>query len=398
MAKPENWGVTKNGFYCPTYSEIITEKAKTARLLFGEDIDTGEQTALGKFIRISAKDEQRLYSEAEALYYSRFPDTATGINLDRICKLAGCTRKPASCARHTVSVCGTDGHIIPAGTRFKNDSGKIFWSLKTEIIDKKDLINDNIYYYADIPVECETAGTAGNVNNINSLVEVDTDVMSVEYQGMDVAGEEIETDAALRKRFDAVTKGLGSNTAATIVAALIKLAYVNDAFVIENNTVESKAVSEDLVISPRSYAVIVHADDDSHTSDIAKTIFSKQPLGIVQSGTTEEILQDDSGESHLIRFSYVEKTKVDIEITCRVSAYYNEMCDAELQKALREAINSLGIGNSVIYSALYKPVYSVRELEEVVELKLNGSTENIPIARNKVAEVGNITITHVEGN
>ncbi len=41
MANPESWGVTSSGFYCPTYSEIITEKAKTARKLFGDDIDTG---------------------------------------------------------------------------------------------------------------------------------------------------------------------------------------------------------------------------------------------------------------------------------------------------------------------------------------------------------------------
>ena len=194
MAKPENWGVTNVGFYCPTYSEIITEKIKTAQMLFGDDIDTGEQSVLGKFIRIDAKDDKRLYQLAELLYYSRFPNTATGISLDRICALAGITRKSASYARHVLRICGTNGHIISAGTRFKSDNGIVFWCQQTKTIDKIDVINDETIYYADVTVESETSGVSGNVTSINSLVEVDPDITAVEYLEVELVGEDEESD------------------------------------------------------------------------------------------------------------------------------------------------------------------------------------------------------------
>lgn len=393
MSKPEEWGVTDAGFYCPTYSEIITEKSKNAKMLFGEDIDTGEQTALGKFIRIAAKDAQRLYKQAEQLYYSNFSGTATGQSLDRVCKLAGLTRTPASYARHIVRVYGKNGHTISAATRFKNDSGKIFWSTKAKIIGKMELINDKLLYYADVPVESESAGTSGNVKNINSLVEADSDVTAVEYQYTEELGEAIETDTALRKRFETVSQGLGTNTGSAIISALLKLPYVDDVFIVSNTTTENIVVSDVLTVLPKTYAVIVCADNTAaHTTEIAKTIFSKQPLGIIQSGTTEEVIVDESDESQVVRFSYVRKLNVNVSITCKVSADYDDESDKELQDGICSAINNCGIGNSVIYSSLYKPIYSVKGLEEVEELLLNDKTENITVERDQAANFGELSI------
>lgn len=396
MANPESWGVTSSGFYCPTYSEIITEKAKTARKLFGDDIDTGEQTALGKFIRIDAKDDQRLYQLAEQLYYSRFPNTATGISLDRICALAGITRKPASYARHVIRVYGTNGHSVSAGTRFKSDNGSIFWCQQTKTINQMDLVNDVTLYYTDVTVECETAGTIGNVSTINSLVEVDPDVTAVEYQSAEVVGKGEETDVALRERFTKVVQGLGTNSKTSIIAALLKLSYVNDAIIIDNNTSVDKTISEDFTISGRSYGVIVHAVNDEHTDEIARVIFSKQPLGILQSGTTSALVYDESETEHSVKFSYARDKSINIAVTCKVSSSFNS--DAELRLALQNAVSNLKIGEDVIYSSFYKYLYNVSDIIEVTELKLNDNTSNIIIAQDEVAKLGTITLTYSEEN
>ena len=370
MANPESWGVTSSGFYCPTYSEIITEKAKTARKLFGDDIDTGEQTALGKFIRIDAKDDQRLYQLAEQLYYSRFPNTATGISLDRICALAGITRKPASYARHVIRVYGTNGHSVSAGTRFKSDNGSIFWCQQTKIINQMDLVNDVTLYYTDVTVECETAGTIGNVSTINSLVEVDPDVTAVVYQSAEVVSKGEETD--------------------------LKLSYVNDAIIIDNNTSVDKTISEDFTISGRSYGVIVHAVNDEHTDEIARVIFGKQPLGILQSGTTSALVYDKSETEHSVKFSYARDKSINIAVTCKVSSSFNS--DAELRLALQNAVSNLKIGEDVIYSSFYKYLYNVSDIIEVTELKLNDNTSNIIVAQDEVAKLGTITLTYSEEN
>lgn len=396
MAKPETWGVTSVGFYCPTYSEIITEKAKTARALLGNDIDVSEQSVLGKFIRIDAKDDQRLYQLAEKLYYSRFPNTATGISLDRICTLAGITRKSANYARHIIRVYGTNGHTVSAGMRFKSDNGIIFWCQQTKIIDKMELVNDIVNYYTDVTVESETSGTAGNVTTINSLVEVDPDVTAVEYQSAEVVGKGEETDVDLRERFTKVVQGLGTNSKTSIIAALLKLSYINDAIIIDNNTSEDKTISEDFTISGRSYGVIVHAVNDEHTDEIARIIFSKQPLGILQSGTTSASVYDESETEHSVKFSYARDKSINIAVTCKVSSAFNS--DAELRLVLQNAVSNLKIGEDVIYSSFYKHLYSVSDIIEVTELKLNDNTGNIIIAQDEVAKLGTITLTYSEEN
>nr|DAU43483.1 MAG TPA: Baseplate wedge protein [Caudoviricetes sp.] len=396
MAKPENWGVTNVGFYCPTYSEIITEKIKTAQMLFGDDIDTGEQSVLGKFIRIDAKDDKRLYQLAELLYYSRFPNTATGISLDRICALAGITRKSASYARHVLRICGTNGHIISAGTRFKSDNGIVFWCQQTKTIDKIDVINDETIYYADVTVESETSGVSGNVTSINSLVEVDPDITAVEYLEVELVGEDEESDVELRERFTKVVQGLGTNSRTSIIAALLKLSYVSDAIIIDNNSSTDKVISDGLTVSGRSYGVIVHTSDDEHTAEIAQTIFDKQPLGIIQSGTTTANITDESDTEHTIKFSYARDKSVNISVTCKVSAAFNS--DAELRAALQNAVSDLKIGEDVIFSTFYRHIYNIADVVEVTELKLNNGTSNISVAQDEVAKLGTITITYAEGN
>ena len=53
--------LSEKGYHRPTYEEILADKIQTAKELFGEDIDTGGQTALGKFIRIGAYDLAKAY-------------------------------------------------------------------------------------------------------------------------------------------------------------------------------------------------------------------------------------------------------------------------------------------------------------------------------------------------
>ena len=79
----------EKGFLRPTYDELLKGRIEQAQKLFGEDIDTSETTALGKFIRLSVYDLAKAWESLEVCYYARFPNTATGASLDRLCPFAG---------------------------------------------------------------------------------------------------------------------------------------------------------------------------------------------------------------------------------------------------------------------------------------------------------------------
>lgn len=75
-------GLTDKGFVRRTYDDILNDKIAMAKELFGEDIDTSDQTAIGKFIRITAYDQAMAEEEIEKVYFARFPNTASGQSLE----------------------------------------------------------------------------------------------------------------------------------------------------------------------------------------------------------------------------------------------------------------------------------------------------------------------------
>ena len=78
-------GLTELGFERPTYDDLLEAQIARAKELFGEDIDTNETTPLGKYIRLNVADLANAYEVLEDIYYARFPHTARGTSLDRLC-------------------------------------------------------------------------------------------------------------------------------------------------------------------------------------------------------------------------------------------------------------------------------------------------------------------------
>lgn len=91
--------LTDTGFKRPTFADLLPGQINRAKQLWGEDIDTSEQSALGKYIRINVHDLAECYELLEDIYYARFPGSARGQSLDRLCTFAGVVRDPATAAR-----------------------------------------------------------------------------------------------------------------------------------------------------------------------------------------------------------------------------------------------------------------------------------------------------------
>ena len=107
--------LTDKGFYRPTYDELLEAQQKRARQLLGEDVDTSNLSVLGKYIRINVDDFDKLWQTLEQVYYARFPNTSTGVSLERLCTFAGITRNPATHAKHLIRITGTEGTVIEGG-------------------------------------------------------------------------------------------------------------------------------------------------------------------------------------------------------------------------------------------------------------------------------------------
>lgn len=341
--------LTELGFTRRTYDEILTDKIERAKDLFGEDIDTSELTPLGKYIRINAYDQALTEEEAEKIYYSIFPNTATGISLDRLCTFIGLTRNPATPAKYTVTVEGTAGAIVPQGFLVGTDS-EITYANNSDVT----IADDGT---AILEVDCTEVGEIGNVNTIDitTIVNPSADVNRILSVEIMEYGAEVESDYSLRKRFAVARDGLGSCNEASIVAAIMRIDTVESAGIITNE--------ED-----HSFECFVDGGIDHH-AEIAQAIFDKKPIGIKTTGQESFNVEDASGGTYTVHFSHTGEIKVWVNIKIKTNALFEGAeGEREIQSNITSYIDTLGIGGKVILSALYGEIHKVTGVTEVVGL------------------------------
>lgn len=399
MANIDAWGVTDKGFYRPTMEDIITEKNKQAKQIFGEDFDTSELTPQGKFFCICAAAESKLCEIAEDIYYSFSPSTARGISLDRVCEFVNLTRENERYAVQNIKVFAPFGYVVPAGMVFKNDAGITFYSSKDEQVEHDA---GNGLYYALVDVQCTESGTVGNVTDINDTQGVNMNINAVTWNYTVSYGTPLESDYDLRNKFNQVVQGIGTNTSAAIRANVLRVEGVNDVIIIDNNTPDDISAGS-LTVASGSYAVIVHSDSKEIDNDIARAIFEKHPLGVIQSGVNTVTVKDEANIEHSMKFSYVETQPININVECVVDETFGTFTDGvtEIKNSVTSYINNLGIGETVIYSRLYDYIHNVTGVYDITNVTItsgspNDGRVNIPIDKLKIAKVGNITINTSE--
>ena len=392
-----DWGLTEKGFYCPTYDEVLASKIKSAKELFGENICTDNNTALGKFIRLETAYDVKQFEEMEKVYYSISPVTATGVSLDRVVSFARMTRNTAVAAVHKIRIYGAVNHTLGKGTLVKSQGGVVFYTATDCTISEYDGNQSDIeLYYGEVNVQCTEAGTVGNVYDINSLVSVDNDVTAVVYVSTVTDGADAETDVELRERYNEVVDGLGANTSGAITAALMKINGVHKVIIYDNSTDNDIKISDYLTVESGKYAIIIYANSGLDT-EIAEAIFKCKPFGIKQNGTTTVNLKDESGESHAIVFSYVREIPKDINVICTVSSEFSKDGIENIKSNISEYVNNLGIGKPLIYSKLYQQIYSVQGTSEITKLTVNGGTDSIYPTQDEIIKVNNISVSITEG-
>lgn len=380
-------GLTTKGFFRLTYDDILNSKIQRAKELFGEDIDTSDTTPLGKFIRINAYDQAIAEEEIEAVYYSRFPNTATGQSLDRLLLFGGITRNPATPSSFSVTVTGAAGYAIPAGFLVGTDTDVNFYSVQDAVIDE----NGNCI----IEVSCTEDGTIGNVNAtaINKVVNPDANISAVIGAECLSAGTDEESDIALRERLKAAISGQGSGNTNAIRSALLRIPTVQFAAVIENETDETDSDGR----PPHSFECYVLGGDDYERA-IAETIFDKRPIGIQTHGTNAVTITDLSGNERVVKYSPAPNISVTVRAEIKTSASFPEDGATQIQAAVANFINNLGIGNSLVLSTLYGYIYDVAGVVEVTVLELSTdggasySTSNVTVPQYGVAACSAVNV------
>ena len=354
------------GFHRPTYAELLAEQETRARQLFGDDIETGEATALGKYIRLNVYDYARLYELAEKIYYARFPNFATGVQLDRLTPFANISRNPATVARHIVEFYGIAGKTVEQGSLVATGDGVTFYTLEDVTMQDEGLGLGT----ARVTVECTEFGTVGNVavGEIDRMGNPNGYVREVRHIALKLLAKDAETDKALRERFHDVVKGTGSGTWEALYGALERITNVDGVVIVENDTAETVGT-----MPPHSFQCYVVAPN-TLDKQIGQTIFDKKPIGIKPLGEVEVTVLDSAGSAHIMRFSRAIEKQISLQATIKKTTSYPEDGTEQIKNNIANLINGLSNGDDVILSRLYSGIHAVDGVAEVADLKIKAGS------------------------
>lgn len=99
--------------------EEITPESIKAEILSGiTAVDTREGSYINNLISPAALQIWKVYQSMNALLPIAYIDKTSGEYIDKRCAEIGITRKPGTKARAELTLTGTDGTVIPAGTVF----------------------------------------------------------------------------------------------------------------------------------------------------------------------------------------------------------------------------------------------------------------------------------------
>ena len=390
--------LTNTGFRRPTYAELLNAQIARAKTLFGDDIETSELTALGKYIRLNVYDTAKLYEELELVYYARFPMTATGASLDRLCVFAGITRNPPSEAKHIVKITGEAAAVIDAGTLLiGTDDNITFYNANDLVMNTIENDDGTAYGECEGLFLCTEAGTVGNVavGSINKIMQPNLYTREIEHISVSELGSEVETDVALRNRFVLTIGGTGNGTIDSIYGAIWRVTGVTGVYIVENDTdatVENRPA--------KSVECYVLGGDDT---EIAEAIFSKMPVGIATVSTVDNgykraiNIADVGGTIHTINFSRTEEKIIYIEISVAVNTRFETTGTDEIKSNIIEHLAGLTNGDDVIYSSLYSDVHSVTGVvSSTIKISADGEIYNTNDIVCKGSEVARTAIDYID--
>lgn len=376
------FGLTNTGFKPKRYLDILLEKERRARELFGNDVNLSDSSPLGMLVRLNAWDEAAVWQQMEEVYLSAYVSSAEGVNLDRKCQDIGIMRQLATRASGTIQFSGVDGTRIFEGFEVQTATGIVFRTTTATTISGGLALAE---------IEAVVPGASGNVGAgaISRMVRPQAGVTGVTNPEPTSGGRDRETDAQFRARYNRSVSKPGGSSPSAIEAALLDLGGVLDAKVRQN----TKMVTDpETGIPPKAIAPIVWGGDPD---EIVATLARVKTGGIQCWG--EDVVHeitDSHGEKHIIGFDRPDIVTVNVAAVLSVNpAAFPPNGSTLVAAAIEGYLSGLALGEDVIYTRLISRIHSVPGIIDIPTLTANGGTGNIAIAKAEVAVPGTITVT-----
>lgn len=342
-------GATQTGFIKKSFEEIKQELETRARLpeFFGSTADLSAYSPLGQIVSVFALVVSENWEYLEYNYYNSYLDTATGVNLDRLGKLVGITRKPALPETVILQFAGSEYTIIPTGFQIQTLSGIIYQTTETKSITGG---------LATVQASAVNTGTISRVASaqLTEFVTPISGLDTVTNPDASSGGAVVESDADYRTRIQN-SVGFIKNSGAInyIKLKMEEASFVSSIFIQENSL-----PTEQNGIPANSLAFTVQGGTDL---EVATLIYTLKPAGVRTVGTETVSVPTGFGDSQTIQFSRPSYLDIYARIEIEKDSYWVVGSETQIKTSIVQYIGGvdtidgetteykgLGIGKRVI--------------------------------------------------
>ena len=345
------------------YSEQTYEVIKQ-RILdnIALDIDKREGSILNTFASANAMSLAKAYIEMGDILSLGFIEDTFDTYLDKRVSEFGVYRKQGTKATGQIKVTGDEGTVISNGTTFLCNDLK-FVMLNDVVIGEED----DICY-----VEAEEVGYKYNLspNSIFTLTEPINGVKTLTNEIAFKYGVDIETDEELRIRFIKVVNNPSTSGN--------KNHY--EEWALEVNGV-GRAIVYPLWNGNGTVKVMIVGNDNKPVLEEVITncklhIEENMPIGC--------------------QLTVITPTNLDITIVANIElkeGYDKEEIKQEFEAKINEYLKT--VTTELTYSKVYGLLANILGVEDITSLTINGGTQNIAIAEDKIVNISSIDISEV---
>ena len=296
--------VTDNGLVPTGLTRILAQAEQIFRDAFGEDLVLAEETPQGQLsgslaLKITEYEEFLVYVAAGMNIY-----TSDGKQIDDYASLLRNLRRVARKSVVEVTLGGTAGTVIEAGSRARTTTNSVFALDEDATIGTSGLVTAEMQSLEYGPV------TAA-VGALSVILDPVTGWDTITNAAAATLGRLLETPSEYREKHQRriARHAQGSNEA--IRSRVLSIEQVTSCLVRDNET-NADVTIQSLVIPPNSILAVVQGGDDNL---VAQAISDAKPDGIPTTGTTTVNLTHPEGFQIPIRFTKTTALEITVAIT-----------------------------------------------------------------------------------
>lgn len=398
-----SFGMTNQGFKPKRLADVL--ESLNTKLQNVRDPDTGEapfinETSdgiLGQFTAIIAEAISEVWEQTYLASQQFDPTSASGAALRGVVQLNGITPSYGSSTQIPMTLGGTAGVVIPAGSRIASVDG-------SEVYETVSSVTIGSGGTATVNALCTERGPKNPA--AATIISIQTPVFgwnSATNGAATSVGSNADTDTELHIKQERATSATSYRQVDAIIAGITNVPGVTFARLYVNK----KSTTDARGIAAKTMAAVVVGGTDE---DIANVIRLKAgSLDDFQGNLTTPVeYVGELGDEQTIDFYRPTGVPiyVDIDITVTNSAVYPEDAEEQIKQAIvdyaiydQSGMAGFPPGADVVLSRLYTPINSVPGFKvnslEIGKTQGSTSASDIAIQWNELAtfDPDNITIT-----